>query len=36
MYTKAVKETPQGEILKGSKATSITENETVLHRHSQY
>lgn len=36
MYTKAVKETPQGEILKGSKAARITKNETVLHRSSQY
>lgn len=38
MYTKAVKETPQGEILQGSKDASITENETVpiLHRGSQY
>lgn len=36
MYTKAVKGTPQGETLKGSKAASITEKEAALHRRSQH
>lgn len=36
MYTKAAKEIPQGEILKGSKAPSITKNKTVLHKSRSY
>lgn len=36
MYTKATKEPPQGELLKGSQATSIMENKTVPNKSREY
>lgn len=35
-YTKTAKEFPQGEMLKDSQATSLTENKTETHKSQEY